>query len=359
MHVILFLNHQCNLACSYCYNGAQFDSPLSKERIKQGIDLAFTQGDVRITFFGGEPLLEFDAIKYAVAYARQQAALQQKHLKRFCLTTNATVVTDEMLNFFKTENFFVAVSLDGTPTAHNLNRVFSDGKDTAHVVENNLKKIKEQLGYAVISSTIDSSNVQWLADSFAHVISLGAQRFSFNFNYDANWSEDAIDIFKEQMKEVTQHYVAAYRNSNPINFSTFTSKIQSHLNNGIKAKCKFGEGEITLAPSGRLYPCERLVGQDNTENLCIGDIDNGINLQKVLDFKRSRLHKDVDCQSCQVEHRCIHFCGCVNYATTGTIGDVSSLLCEVEQTNIQCADTAASILFEEQNPGFLKRFYQQ
>lgn len=32
------------------------------------------------------------------------------------------------------------------------------------------------------------------------------------------------------------------------------------------ARCSFGDGEIAVAPSGNLYPCERLIGEDRPEN---------------------------------------------------------------------------------------------
>ncbi|MBN2670229.1 MAG: radical SAM protein [Deltaproteobacteria bacterium] len=357
MHVILFLNHSCNLACTYCYNGKKFDSPLSYELIEKGIDLAFTRGDVRITFFGGEPLLEFERIQYAVAYAKKKKLTDDQRLLRFCTTVNGTLLDAEKMAYFKKEDFFVAVSMDGVAAACNLNRRYPDGAPAYDDIVRGAERVKQTMGKVALSAVVDPSNVNWMAESFAHVIALGAYRFSFNFNYDAHWDEPALAQYKSQMKRVTQHYVNAYRAGNAIDYSTFTSKIRSHLNDGLQSKCKFGEGELTLAPSGRLYPCERLVGEDTNAELCIGHIDTGINLEKVLAFKRARLHKDADCSSCAVEHRCVYFCGCINYATTGTIGTVSSLLCEVEQTNIAAADEAASILYAEQNPAFLKRIY--
>ena len=357
MHVILFLNHACNMACRYCYNGKKFERALPFDLIEKGIDLAFTTGDVRISFFGGEPLLEFERIQHAVRYARQKEISSGKKMLRFSMTVNGTLLDDEKLQFFKDENFFVAVSLDGIPDANDACRTYVTGESTyAHTLRG-LQLVNKYYGKMATSSTIDPGNVHWLAASFSHVIGLGVQRFSFNFNFDAPWDDASLAVYKAQMLQVMQHYVDAYRRGNAVDYTSYTSKIRGHLNGRVTSKCLFGEGEVTVAPSGRLYPCERLVGEDTGGTLCIGDIHSGIELDKVLDFKRSRLKTDVDCRHCQVESRCIHFCGCVNWATTGGIGDVSSLLCDVEQTVIQTADTAAAILFREGNPAFLKRFY--
>jgi uncharacterized protein len=331
---------------------------MSLEMIEKGIDFAFSAGDeVRITFFGGEPLLEFDRIQHGAAYAKKKARETGKKLLRFSLTANGTLLDDEKLTYFKKENFFVAVSLDGIAEANNINRYYQDGRASYEDIVRGLSLVQQYYGKTATSSTVDPSNVKWLSQSFAHIIDLGVKRFSFNFNYDAPWDEASLDTYKEQMALATDHYINAFRKGNSINYTTFSAKINGHLNGRLRAKCLFGEGEVTLTPTGRLYPCERLVGEDAGGELCIGTIDKGIDLTKVLSFKKARLNKDVDCSICQVESRCIHFCGCVNWSTTGTIGNVSSLLCDVEQTTIQCADRAAAVLFEEKNPAFLKRFY--
>ena len=55
--------------------------------------------------------------------------------------------------------------------------------------------------------------------------------------------------------------------------------------------------------------------------------------------------------------RCVHWCGCVNHAMTGSVGDVDGLLCWIEQLRIEQADRCAEVLYAERNPAFLRRFY--
>ena len=358
MHVTLFLNHTCNLDCAYCYNGTKFDRPLSMPLIRKAIDLAFTSGDVRISFFGGEPLLEFERIKEAVTYARQREAELNRKMLRFSMTVNGTRLNDDILQYCRDENFFVAVSLDGIAEANNVNRRFADGTAAYDSIVSGIELVKKYYGKVATSAVIHPGNVCWLGDSFSHIIELGVSRFSFNFDYDAGWSDAALSTYRTQMKEVTHHYINAYRAGNAVDYTSFTSKINGHLNGGLNSKCLFGNGEITVAPSGRLYPCERLVREDDDTGLSIGDIDSGIDLEKVLAFKRLRYTMDADCAACQVESRCLHTCGCMHFATTGTIGNVSSLVCDVEQTVIRAADEAAGTLYAERNPAFLKRFYR-
>jgi hypothetical protein len=43
---------------------------------------------------------------------------------------------------------------------------------------------------------------------------------------------------------------------------------------------------------------------------------------------------------------------------TGSVGEVAGLLCWFEQRIIEEADRCASVLYDEGNPEFLRRFYE-
>lgn len=64
-------------------------------------------------------------------------------------------------------------------------------------------------------------------------------------------------------------------NATLLNF--IDTKIITSLKNGYECRdrCNFGEREITIAPSGRIYPCERLIGPDTDPALSIGNVFTG------------------------------------------------------------------------------------
>ena len=69
------------------------------------------QNNVTIGFYGGEPFLEFELIKECVAYAEDK--LEREKNRIIQVTTNATLLTDEIIDYLIFNNFFVTVSLDG------------------------------------------------------------------------------------------------------------------------------------------------------------------------------------------------------------------------------------------------------
>ncbi|MEW6455604.1 MAG: radical SAM protein [Acidobacteriota bacterium] len=124
--VQLEITEQCNLRCNYCiYNPFVSDKRNHGNRnmnpsvAKAAIDYLTTHSSgkegVAVTFYGGEPLLRFPFIKSCVNYAHHTL---NKKRHRFSLTTNSTLLTAEMADFFYHENFSVVVSIDGPEEIH-------------------------------------------------------------------------------------------------------------------------------------------------------------------------------------------------------------------------------------------------
>ena len=65
-----------------------------------------------VTFYGGEPLLEFDLLKQAVLFA-EETGHQTGINPDFQVTTNGTLLTDDRIRFLVDHDIFVTVSLDG------------------------------------------------------------------------------------------------------------------------------------------------------------------------------------------------------------------------------------------------------
>jgi uncharacterized protein len=123
-------------------------------------------------------------------------------------------------------------------------------------------------------------------------------------------------------------------------------------------RCKFGCGEIAVAPSGRIYPCERLVGNDDDDSVCIGTVAGGFAPEKYQALLAQRGNRDPECVGCALQERCMNWCGCINYTTTGRIDSTPGIVCFHEKLSIREADRVAKILFDERNPHFLRRFYR-
>lgn len=146
------LTQFCNLKCKYCFYGELYKSTETRnhrihlENIRPIFDRLFEywgkkwlRHPVHINYYGGEPLLEFEAIRLITTY------LKEKETDRirfgFGLTTNAVLLTEEMIRFFIRHQFKLAVSLDGN-RKQNAYRVTAAEEETYDKVTASLDLIR-------------------------------------------------------------------------------------------------------------------------------------------------------------------------------------------------------------------------
>jgi uncharacterized protein len=144
--ISLFTAQSCNLRCKYCYGeGGTYGSNfkfMEFKVAKKGIDLLIhllpeDKEDIGINFFGGEPLLNFSLIQETVEYAKEICS--QKGIKlHLSLTTNGTILSNEIAKFLFKNRFRVLLSIDGPPEFHNKHRVFANGKGSYKEIYKNL-----------------------------------------------------------------------------------------------------------------------------------------------------------------------------------------------------------------------------
>lgn len=144
-HLMLNVCQDCNLACVYCYGGEGeygHRSRMTRDTARAAVDWLIRNSQkietVRITFFGGEPLLDFDLVKFVVEYAGPEA---ERHGKKaaFSLTTNATLLTDEMVHYLRTAHVHLQISYDGE--LQDAQRPYKDGTGTSAAVLEAIKRV--------------------------------------------------------------------------------------------------------------------------------------------------------------------------------------------------------------------------
>ncbi len=128
--IVLGLTEQCNFRCIYCvYSGAYPDSRahsptvLPGRALRQAIAwyLSFEREEYRIGFYGGEPLLRFEQIRDAVRDAREQRPSGTR--LKFAVTTNGSLLSDEICDFLVYHEFDLHISLDGPREIHDRYRI--------------------------------------------------------------------------------------------------------------------------------------------------------------------------------------------------------------------------------------------
>ena len=152
--MVLNVTNQCNLSCTYCYeygedkivdteNGKQ-PKFMSEETARQSVEFMLKEAGANptahITFFGGETLLNFPVLQKTITYARQRAADVGKAVD-FSLTTNATLLKPEIIEFLAENNIGVTISIDGPREVQDKFRVFNNGAGSYDVVAPKIREL--------------------------------------------------------------------------------------------------------------------------------------------------------------------------------------------------------------------------
>ena len=116
LHIIV-VTKRCNHLCVYCQAGR---AELQKEKYdmtentaKKTVDLIFQTPSnfITIEFQGGEPLMNWEVIKFIIKYAKEKNKIFKKKLN-FSLVTNLSLMTDEKYNHLIDNDVYICTSLD-------------------------------------------------------------------------------------------------------------------------------------------------------------------------------------------------------------------------------------------------------
>jgi uncharacterized protein len=357
MNYSLYLTDACNLNCKYCYEkGTHRNTELSFENIKSIIDIEVASKTKLcvLTFFGGEPLLKKELIYKTADYIKAKKA---KTRFMFNMTTNGTLVDDEFIEFFKSHDFIsLSYSMDGQEQTQDKNRVNMAGKGLYDLVGSNAKKLLKVSNKVCAVPVVTKNNVSYMFDNVKHLLDIGFKIISLQFDFNANWDDNDLEIIKKEIKKVAQLYISKMREEDEFSILSIDEKIRSYIHDEIDVNndCSVGMHGANVGTDGNIYPCMQFMYKDE---YIIGNCQEGINNEKQK-LVHDELKQEVElCKECSLRRRCNHTCSCINRAMTGDGKTVSPFTCELERLLIDTSDEIAEALYKEKNPVFIQKFY--
>jgi uncharacterized protein len=325
----LMVNHACNLRCSYCYTGAKFSRPMPFDvgatAIKRAFQSLTPTGCLDLVFFGGEPLLEANRILEWMNYARDCSVNSGRRF-RFSLTTNGTVTHREAWQIMMTDDVELAVSFDGTPQIHNRHRLDVKGGATAALVETTIRRLIEAEKCIHVVVVVRPDNLEQIPEGLQHLYRLGVRQVDLSLDLWTSWSSDdgrrlqklvesAAELWRQWLPEFSLNWFDA----RAVALARLPMTEQTTV-------CGFGVGEIAVAPSGHLYPCERVIGEDRPNHplrLPGHALDDG----DLLSCATKSFARCEPCSQCALAPTCDTTCRCSNFIRTGDVNRPDGLLC--------------------------------
>jgi uncharacterized protein len=367
LHVTLHLTQACNFRCRYCYAAPHAGGVMSPETARAAVDLAVrlaraqaAEQSLGVVFFGGEPLLHPELVRETIRHCREIAS-RTGQLFHFKLTTNGSLLDEAFLADPLTADVFVALSHDGVPAAHDCHRVDAEGRGTFERLQPKVALLLAHRPYAPAMVVTTPETVTSYAASIRYLFGCGFRYLICSLNFAGAWTPAALRELARQYDELAAWYEEQTVREEKFYFSPFDVKIASHIFPGScrRERCELGRRQISVAPTGRLFPCVQFVGDGGDSPWCIGDVAHGLDEARREALYRANAAEKESCRDCAIRERCNHFCGCLNRQATGRLEEVSPVLCAHEQMTVRVTDRLAARLFRRKSPMFLQKQYNE
>ena len=348
--VCLNIIHACNLRCKYCfadegeYNGHK--GKMSLETAKKAIDYVVKRSgprkNIEIDLFGGEPTMMMDTIKEIIAYARENEAKWNKRI-RFTMTTNATLLTDEMMDYMDKELENIILSIDGRKEVNDKVRIRFDGKGSYDQILPNIKKMvakRDKTKAHTVRGTFTRENLDFYED-VKMMVDEGFREISI----EPVVLEDGhpLALRKEDLPKIFESYDKLYdelvqKKAEWKEFNFYHFKVD--LNGGPCvykriSGCGAGFEYVAITPQGEVYPCHQFVGKEEYK---LGSIyDDSYNADLGMSFKKAHIYNKPKCRNCWARFYCSGGCQANNIAFNNDINNPYDIGCQMQKKRIECA----------------------
>lgn len=281
--------------------------------------------DIHINFHGGEPLLAITQIQEIV-----KGLEPLKNNKIYSFTTNAMLITPDILDFINKNTFIVSVSIDGTKASHDSARKNKEGKGTYDQVIESVHSILESCPNVIARMTVLKDNIWHLYEDVKHLAETGFTKINTQFNTeDRGWTAEDFLMAFEQLQRLIDHISINNAWNTDVSILSCAKQIKCK-------KCLLGERCVHIATDGTFYPCIPAV---NNPKYKIGDLWRGKDLNRIQKLQMSFYGEVKSCKSCSRYNYCDGVrCKLVNKLTTGDAFCPDPLVCAFEKLCVRAND---------------------
>ena len=322
----LNVTERCNLFCSYCPLTDSRQSQPSKslpamtwEIARNSLDcfLALTSAQrvVRIVFFGGEPLLDWELIQKCLRYLRSSYASRKVQVQ---LVSNLTLLKKSMLETLIDFDAQLQVSFDGPQPIHDGARSFGDGRGTYQYVCARLQEIRALSpdyfrNNILLHCTFNRQND--ILEVFRHFSDGIFAELPVRLRYVTGsfLSPEQATRHEERIEQLIEMYLAALRETSCFRYDLFWKILRDPLMFGDRTlgpapaqswpngACVPGANRLFVTSSGTFYPCENCCA----EGCDIGNHETGFEFSKAQSLFRTYADFCQEtCQGCWAHRLC-------------------------------------------------------
>lgn len=313
--------NSCNYKCKYCFMDMQSEErssgreiggePMSLEvaehSVRQMVNLLRLNGNdcLYLEFFGGEPLMNWLAIRHVLTKFGNQP--EPDVAIRYSVTTNGSLITQEMADLFKAKNVTVTISVDiptkisGLPivmakTGDRIRRSLSILRDTGNLVTFNSVISKETIRNVDGRKLIDFCN-EYSVGVVGLILDL-----DLAFYRDPENRERALHILMDTYRYGRERGVRVVGYWHQI-FSQIIGEQPINLRSGYKT-CPAAGVKLSIEPDGSVYTCKCTSGRMGE----VSDLHQILNSNSYADYAMRAYRHAPECEGCEIEGFCSGVC---------------------------------------------------
>ena len=342
----------CCLKCSYCYQINKHHNMMSKEVIKQGIDLLFRMYDedkenavinhhtkgIILDFIGGEPLMNVPVMSYGTEYFIEQC-IERQHIWltnfRVSISSNGILYFEkEFQDYLNKFGQFISlnITIDGPKQLHDSCRVDYDGNGSFDRVLAAFEDYTKRYYNIPTKVTIAPENLPYLNEIIDFFLEHNCTVINANPIYEHKWTIEESQVYYQQLKLLADKLL----NNPQITSSLFNEQFGiPKLSTDNSNWCGGTGAMLAFDYQGLAYPCLRYMssslGEDrepiiigNTQNIYITNKDKQTYEQLKQITRRSQ--STDECFNCSIATGC-SWCSAWNYQEFGTCNKRSTNIC--------------------------------
>lgn len=327
---------KCNLQCKYCYNDPKIRSKsMNLETMIRAVDYCFenpfaSKQAPMFLIYGGEPFTERKLLFEIIQYIRSKA--EDNYIG---VITNATLLTEDDIIFFKAQRVRIIISFDGLPEFQAKNRHRTMDTSAADNVLSKLHLLKKH-DYMSGSSILSVVTKEMSARLLECVLFLQEQGvvdvefLSLNLLGNAQGMRelstditDFITSLKEIVDAIEDGRIRQLHMRNILRMlMPLLSKknIKGELGNH---RCGAGRNVIAITVDGKILACDMIPEKFHPE---IGNVWDGITSLDRFD-KQVATYASDDCQKCTWLYFCRNGCTGACASDNGDLNQKHLLTC--------------------------------
>ncbi len=261
----------CNFACTYCVeDGVIKPVYMTEKEARDTAEFIISKAkaakvpSIYLIFYGGEPLLNPDAIRIVAAQVGDFARKTRKSFS-FSLVTNGALLTPEIVDELIEFGLDGAkVTIDGSPSCHNAKRPFRNGSGSFDAIMQNVELVADRIRLD-IGGNFDDENVDSISELLDILEARGLKRKinKISFKPISDTPEDRKTVARHSelecvyAREDTKHSTVRLRNM------LIDRGFPTDPGIGVTiCGATFGDTHFTIDPAGKLYKCPAFVGRE-------------------------------------------------------------------------------------------------